>query len=134
MIVLVISSVQSSCQTQVGFVGNGQTLVQHCLMMTVICSSASCHKNPGRLLPIMAYAGRLHLKGVPSSGFRVVEISLVKGYERAWKSVILVDKREQNSYQIHIMAVKNSRKHCGFVTYSYLKDSAFTAVKRDAKI
>ena len=104
-------------------------------MMTVICSSASCHKNPGRLLAIMAYTGRLHPKGVPSSGFRLVEISLIKGYERAWKSVILVGKRAQNSYQMHFMAVKNSRKHSGFVTYSYyLKDSAFTAVKRDAKI
>jgi len=102
-------------------------------MMTVICSSASCHKNPGRLLPIMAYTGRLHPKGVPSSGFRV-EISLVKGYERARKSVILVGKRAQNSYQMHFMAVKNSRKHSGIVTYSYLKDSAFTAVKRDVKI
>ena len=104
-------------------------------MMTVICSSASCHKNPGRLLAIMAYTGRLHPKGVPSSGFRVVEISLVKGYVRAWKSAILVGKRAQNSYQMDFMAVKKSRKHSGFVTYSYyLKDSAFTAVKRDAKI
>ena len=102
-------------------------------MMTVICNNASCHKNPGRLLPIMAYTGRLHPKGVPSSGFRVVEISLVKEYERAWKSVILVGKRAQNSYQMHFMAVKNSRKHSGFVTYSYLKDSEYTAVKRDAK-
>ena len=102
-------------------------------MMTVICSSASCHKNPGRLLPIMAYTGRLHPKGVPSSGFRV-EISLVKGYERAWKSVILVGKRTQNSYQMHFMAVKKSTKYSGFVTYSYLIDSAFKAVKKDAKI
>ena len=92
-------------------------------MTTVIC----------RLLSIMAYTGRLHPKGVPSPGFRV-EISLVKGYERAWKSVILVGKRAQNSYQMHFMAVQNLRKHSGLVTYSYLKDSSFTAVKRDAKI
>ena len=32
------------------------------------------------------------------------------------------------------MAVENSRKRSGFVLYSYLKDSAFTAVKRDAKL
>ena len=34
---------------------------------------------------------------------------------------------------MHFMAVKKSRKRSGFVLYSYLKDSAFTAVKRDAK-
>ena len=31
------------------------------------------------------------------------------------------------------MAVKKSRKCSGFVIYSYFKDTAFTAVKRDAK-
>ena len=31
------------------------------------------------------------------------------------------------------MAVKKSRKRTGFFIYSYLKDSAFTVVKRDAK-
>ena len=34
---------------------------------------------------------------------------------------------------MHLMAVKKSRKRSGFVIYSYLKDSAYTAVKRDAK-
>ena len=33
---------------------------------------------------------------------------------------------------MHFMAVKKSRKRSGFVLYSYLKDSGFTAVKRDA--
>ena len=30
------------------------------------------------------------------------------------------------------MAVKMSRKRSGFVLYSYIKDSAFTELKRDA--
>ena len=34
---------------------------------------------------------------------------------------------------MYFMAVENSSKRSGFVLYSYLKDSAFTAVKRDAK-
>ena len=34
---------------------------------------------------------------------------------------------------MHFMALKNSRKRSGFVIYSHLKDSAFTAVNRDAK-
>ena len=32
------------------------------------------------------------------------------------------------------MAVKKSRKRSGFVIYSCLKDSAFTAVKKDAVV
>ena len=32
---------------------------------------------------------------------------------------------------MHFMAVKKSRRRSGFVIYSYLKDSAFTPVKRD---
>ena len=32
------------------------------------------------------------------------------------------------------MAMKKSRKLSGFALYSYLKDSGFTAVKRDAKL
>ena len=34
---------------------------------------------------------------------------------------------------MHLMTVNKSRKRSGFVTYLYFKDSAFTAVKRDAK-
>ena len=33
---------------------------------------------------------------------------------------------------MHFMAVKMSRKRSGFVLYSYIKDSAFTELKRDA--
>ena len=31
------------------------------------------------------------------------------------------------------MPVEKLRKRCGFVIYSYLKDNAFTAVKRDTE-
>ena len=34
---------------------------------------------------------------------------------------------------MHFIGVKKLRKSSGFVIYSYLKDSPFTAVKRDAK-
>jgi len=46
----------------------------------------------GRVLPIMAYTGRLHPKGVPFSGFRYINkrvgISRAEVYEREGKSVI----------------------------------------------
>ena len=32
------------------------------------------------------------------------------------------------------MSVEKLRKRCGFVIYSYLKDNAFTAVKRDTEV
>ena len=34
---------------------------------------------------------------------------------------------------MHFMGEKKLRKSSGFVIYSYLKDSAFTAVKRNAR-
>ena len=34
---------------------------------------------------------------------------------------------------MHFMGEKKLRKTSGFVIYSYLKDSAFTAVKRNAR-
>ena len=34
---------------------------------------------------------------------------------------------------MHFMAVKKSRERSGFFIYSFFKESAFTAVKRDAK-
>ena len=63
-----------------------------------------------------------------------VGITLVEVYERVEESVISVFKRAQNGQQMHIMDVKEPRKLSGFVIYSYLKESAFTAVKRDAKL
>ena len=63
-----------------------------------------------------------------------VGITLVEVHQRVEESVISVFKRAQNGQQMHIMAVKEPRKLSGFVIYSYLKESAFTAVKRDAKL
>ena len=40
-------------------------------------------------------------------------------------------KRPKRAKQMHFLAVKKSRKYSCFVIYSYLKDSAFTAVKRN---
>ena len=37
------------------------------------------------------------------------------------------------SYQMHFMAVRKLRNRSGFVIYSYLKDTVFTAFKRDGK-
>ena len=54
-------------------------------------------------------------------------------YERVGKCEILVGKMAQKGLQIHCMGVKKSRKHSGFVIYSYFKNSVFTAVRRDAK-
>ena len=51
--------------------------------------------------------------------------------KRVGKSVIFVCKKAQRGYKLHFMAVRKSRKRSGFVIYSFLKDSAFTAVKKD---
>ena len=55
-------------------------------------------------------------------------------YEKEEKSVISVCKKSQGPADRLLMAVKKLRKGSGFVIYSYLKDSAFTAVKRRAKV
>jgi len=57
------------------------------------------------------------------------EISLAEVYEREGKSVISVCKKAQKRQQMHCMAAIKSGKGSGFVICSYLKDSAFTAVK-----
>ena len=59
-----------------------------------------------------------------------VGISLVEVYERVGKSVIWVCERAQTD---EFYGFIKSRKRSIFVIDSYLKDSAFTAVKRDAK-
>ena len=63
----------------------------------VVNSLLSPHLNPlgGRVLPMMAYMGRLRLKGVPFLGqfmymLKDTGISLVEVYQRGGKSVILV--------------------------------------------
>ena len=67
-------------------------------------------------LPIKAYTGRLHLKGVPFLGltevYKRVEISLVEVYERVGKSVISVCKNAKTGWQMHFRAVKESTKLC----------------------
>ena len=61
-------------------------------------------------------------------------ILLVEVCESVGSSVISVRKKAQKGSQIYFKAVKKSRKRSGFVIYSYFKFSAFTLVKRDAKI
>ena len=46
----------------------------------------------------------------------------------------MICKKAQKGQQMHLMAVKETRKCPGFVIYSYLKDCAYTAVKRDARV
>ena len=57
---------------------------------------------------------------------------MVEVYKRVGKSVIWVCKRAQRANRSFYGFIK-SRKRSIFVIDSYLKDSAFTAVKRDAK-
>ena len=59
-----------------------------------------------------------------------VGILLIEVYERVGKSVIWVCERAQTD---EFYGFIKSRKRSIFVIDSYLKDSAFTAVKRDAK-
>ena len=70
----------------------------------------------------MAYMERLQ-------AYERVGISLVEVYEMV--HFISVCKKAQEGYQMYFMVVKKSRKRSGFVIFSCLKDSAFTAVKRD---
>ena len=62
--------------------------------------------------------------------YEKVGISLVEVYERVRKTVISVDKKAQNGLAD---ALHGCEKSLSFVIYSYFKDSAGTAVKRDAK-
>ena len=63
-----------------------------------------------------------------------VGISLVEVYKRVGKSVIWACERTQKGRQMNFMDFE-SRENVlfSFVIDSYLKDSAFTEVKRDAK-
>ena len=63
-----------------------------------------------------------------------VGISLVEVYEMVGKTVILVGKKNpKRAYTCITCLWKELSKRAGFVIYSYFKDSACTAVKRDAK-
>ena len=61
-----------------------------------------------------------------------VGISLVGTYERVGKSVIWVCERDKGLTD-QVYSFIKSKKLSIFVIVSYLKDSAFTAVKRDTK-
>ena len=61
-----------------------------------------------------------------------VGISLVGPYDRVGKSVIWVCERDKGLTDEFYSFIK-SKKRSIFVIDSYLKDSAFTAVKRDTK-
>ena len=56
-------------------------------------------------------------------------------YERVGVSLLEVYEKVKRFKRgnMHFMAVKKSRKRSGFEIDSYLKNSAFIAVKRDAK-
>ena len=77
------------------------------------------------VLPIMAYTGRYMKRQLGS-------YSLTEVYERVGKSVIWVCERAQRANRSFYGFIK-SRKRSIFVIDSYLNDSVFTAVKRDAK-
>ena len=53
----------------------------------------------------------------------------MKGYG----NLSLRSVKTQKELQMHFISRKKLRKSPGFVIYSYLKDSALTAVKRDEK-
>lgn len=54
-------------------------------------------------------------------------------YERVGKSDISVYKKAQRAKRCNLMAMKKSRKRCGFCNLFKSKVSAFRIVKRDAK-
>ena len=64
--------------------------------------------------------------------FGKVRISLVKVYESGVRtSVTLVCKKAQKVLQMHFYGYEKVDKTFWFEVYSYLKESAFTAGKRD---
>ena len=67
--------------------------------------------------------------------YEKVTFSQVEIYEREGKSVIVVCKKGPKGLTVEFYGYKKSRKPSGFGfrINSYLKDGAFTAVKRDAK-
>ena len=62
-----------------------------------------------------------------------VGISRIEVYERVGRSIIAVCKKAQKEFQMYFIALKKLGKFPSFVIYSYFKDSALLAVKRDAK-
>ena len=83
------------------------------------------------VLPIMAFIGEVPPERGTFFDLKVYErvgILLVEVYERGGKSVIWLCERSKRANRL----IK-SRKCSIFVIDSYLNDSAFTAVQRDAK-
>ena len=84
----------------------------------------------------MTYTERLHRKGIPFSGFKYiyerVEISLVGVYERILSFRLV--KSPKRAYRCITCLWKELSKRSGFAIYSYFKDSAYTAAKRDAML
>ena len=63
--------------------------------------------------------------------YKRVGISLLEVFERVWKSVISLGKKRKRAKR-SIYGCENVEKtFCIFFYNSYLKDSVFTAVKRD---
>ena len=63
--------------------------------------------------------------------YKRVGISLLEVFERVWKSVISLGKKRKRANR-SIYGCENVEKtFCIFFYNSYLKDSVFTAVKRD---
>ena len=91
----------------------------------------------GKLLPIMAYTGRL---GSPKGFLFQLSGKWNVSEFTCWSIWMcreishFVGKKAQKGEQVHFKAVKKLRKRSGFVIYSwYFKESAFTVVERDAK-
>ena len=102
-------------------------LCHDCLFSAVICELSFFFPNPRGVYPIAVYTGRLCLKEVPFSGYKVYKragISRVEVYESARKSTILVFKRTKRANR-RIFAVNNSRK---LVIYPYLQDGAYVGL------
>ena len=66
--------------------------------------------------------------------YESVRISLVEVNETVGKFVISVRNKAQKSWKMHYVCERvGARKLSGFLICSHLKDSAFTAVRRDTK-
>ena len=81
---------------------------------------------------MMAYTGRPRPKGVPF-GLRVLGILHVEVYKRVGKSGVCGLSEGPEGLTDELYDFIKSRKRSIFMIGSYLKDSSFTAVKKDAK-
>ena len=64
---------------------------------------------------------------------KAVGISQAELYERVGKSIISVCKRPNRAKRC-IFSCEKVNKTFWFVSYTYFKESAFTAVKKDANV